>query len=315
MEIDWYAKQTPKQLFKARKEKFRTLTGPEWSNLDDKLITEILKARNKLRWSTSTFDTISQSNETISNIIGYTAFYRYNKWDHQKFSLTPPGATNVFGGKDMIHTIQNRDIKDEANERFVNNIEKNTVERSFVQRNIMGHLANLSENNPELTKALTNPALFTKEKTTELLRNWQTSIMLDKWPIIITMSHEMVTYLLWECANESLGMQINDVSISYIAVENEVKELITDIDQPDDVELSTTLTGKAHSVSMQVKSEEMKVGYTHHLPKRGIGKPDDYGETGHGDTDTWTDGWGNPGWGDAWEGPNGWDNWAVGDWW
>jgi hypothetical protein len=71
----------------------------------------------------------------------------------------------------MIHTIQNRDIKDEANERFVNNIEKNTVERSFVQRNIMGHLANLSENNPELTKALTNPALFTKEKTTELLRN------------------------------------------------------------------------------------------------------------------------------------------------
>jgi hypothetical protein len=76
----------------------------------------------------------------------------------------------VFGGKDMIHTIPNGDKK-EATERFVNNIEKNTVERSFVQRNIMGHLANLSENNPELKKALADPTLFSKEKTTELLRN------------------------------------------------------------------------------------------------------------------------------------------------
>jgi hypothetical protein len=53
-------------------------------------------------------------------------------------------------------------------------------------------------------------------------------------------------------------MQINDVSISYTEVENEVKELITEIDQPYDVELSTRLTGKAHSVSEQVKTEEMR---------------------------------------------------------
>ena len=316
MEITWYKNKTPDQLFAQRREKFKTLTGPEWSNLGANLITEISKARNKLRWSTSTFDTISQNNETISNIIGYTAFYRYNKWDHQKFSLTPPGATNVFGGKDMIHTIPNGDKK-EATERFVNNIEKNTVERSFVQRNIMGHLANLSENNPELKKALADPTLFSKEKTTELLRNWQTSIMLDKWPIIITMSHEMVTYLLWECANESCGMQINDVSISYTEVENEVKELITEIDQPYDVELSTRLTGKAHSVSEQVKTEEMRAWITAHktIPQRGIGKPDDYGETGHGDTDTWTDSWDNTGWGDTWNDPNGEDIWGIGDWW
>lgn len=54
-------------------------------------------------------------------------------------------------------------------------------------------------------------------------------------------------------------MQINDVSISYVEVEDVIEERETSIDQPYDVELSTTLTGKAHSVSSQVKSEEMRV--------------------------------------------------------
>lgn len=314
MEIEWYKNKTPDQLFGRRKEKFASLTWPEWSKLNKDLISQISQARNKRRWNTETFGDISKKNETVNNIIGYTGFYRYNQWDHQKFSLTPPGATNIFGGVDAIHTIPSK-YKKEATDRFVNNLKTNTVERSFVQRNIMGHLINLTKDHPKLKGALSDPTVFTKEKTTELLEKGQTSIILDKKPIIITMSHDMVSYLLWECANESLGMQINNISIAYAQTVETVDERTSVIDQPYDVELSTTLTGKAHSVAMQVKPEEMRVWYTHHqtIPQR-QGNIDDYWETGHGDTNEWTDGTDTTGTWGSWSGPNSWDTWDLDDW-
>ena len=133
----------------------------------------------------------------MENLIGFTAFYRRNAKDARGMSMTAYGQTNVL---DKTFPVE-KEQEDQAKQWILENLEKQPMQLKAIAKSI-GKFEKKSD-------ALTNDG-YLSEKSIKGLLSWKS---IDLWKQKITLNTQIVKYFLAECANESIGIQIDSITI------------------------------------------------------------------------------------------------------
>ncbi len=257
------------------------LTGPSEEKMPTALIKELRTQRAIRAKGTETY---SETPTTNPNIIWYTAFYRYGAWEEYKnvkFSMTSLGNTTH---QLETHTITEH--ADEAKQWFLQNLGKNQYEVEEFAISLEKQCKKLGAeviiHDKDYSKTLAN--------ITNLI-NWNT---LDSSKKII-IDIDPVFYLLGDCCNESIGLEIKKINIFTFKDTTSVttNEWVTTVPIPWKYTATGTadkeyvsgvqLYAKSHSIASKPISEEERVGFTHHVSKTTM--PRAHGTAG--ETATW----------------------------
>lgn len=142
----------------------------------------------------------------IPNLIGFTAFYRRNAKDARGMSMTAYGQTNVLGNTFPIDKEKEKELRDNAKEWLLANLDKQTEQLKTIARSI----GKFNGKGVDLTNSpLTDEGFLSGESIITLLK-WES---IDLWGKKITLNTKIVKYFLAECANESIGIQIDSITI------------------------------------------------------------------------------------------------------
>ena len=133
----------------------------------------------------------------MENLIGFTAFYRRNAKDARGMSMTAYGQTNVL---DKTFPVE-KEQEAQAKQWLLENLEKQPMQLKAIAKSI-GKFEEKSD-------ALTNDGYLSEKSIKELL-SWKS---IDLWKKNITLNTKIVKYFLAECANESIGIQIDSITI------------------------------------------------------------------------------------------------------
>ena len=133
----------------------------------------------------------------MENLIGFTAFYRRNAKDARGMSMTAYGQTNVL---DKTFPVE-KEQEDQVKQWLLENLEKQPMQLKAIAKSI-GKFEEKSD-------ALTNDGYLSEKSIKELLE-WKS---VDLWKQKITLNTKIVKYFLAECANESIGIQIDGITI------------------------------------------------------------------------------------------------------
>ena len=133
----------------------------------------------------------------MENLIGFTAFYRRNAKDARGMSMTAYGQTNVL---DKTFPVE-KEQEAQAKQWLLENLEKQPMQLKAIAKSI-GKFEEKSD-------ALTNDGYLSEKSIKELL-SWKS---IDLWKKNITLNMQIVKYFLAECANESIGIQIDGITI------------------------------------------------------------------------------------------------------
>ena len=133
----------------------------------------------------------------MENLIGFTAFYRRNAKDARGMSMTAYGQTNVL---DKTFPVE-KEQEAQAKQWLLENLEKQPMQLKAIAKSI-GKFEETSD-------ALTNDGYLSEKSIKELLE-WKS---VDLWKQKITLNTQIVKYFLAECANESIGIQIDGITI------------------------------------------------------------------------------------------------------
>ena len=142
----------------------------------------------------------------MENLIGFTAFYRRNAGDARGMSMTAYGQTNVLDKTFPIDPKKEKELRTSVQDWLVNNLKKQKEQLKTIAKSIgkfNGESVNLT-NSP-----LTEEGFLSGESIITLLR-WES---IDLWKKKITLNTKIVKYFLAECANESIGIQIEGITI------------------------------------------------------------------------------------------------------
>ena len=131
------------------------------------------------------------------NLIGFTAFYKRKAGDARGMSMTAYGQTNVL---DKTFPLEET-LQSQAKEWLLANLDKQTEQLKSIAKSI-GKFEEKSD-------ALTNDGYLSEKSIKELL-SWKS---IDLWKKNITLNMQIVKYFLAECANESIGIQIDGITI------------------------------------------------------------------------------------------------------
>ena len=145
------------------------------------------------------------------NLIGFTAFYKRKAGDARGMSMTAYGQTNVLGNTFPIDKEKEKELRDNAKEWLLANLDKQTEQLKTIARSIgtfpnatKGVITEYDKNNQEISiKVLSLDSIKT-------LLKWES---VDLWGKKITLNTQIVKYFLAECANESIGIQIDSITI------------------------------------------------------------------------------------------------------
>ena len=142
----------------------------------------------------------------MENLIGFTAFYRRNAGDARGMSMTAYGQTNVLDTTFSIDPKKEEKLRKNAQDWLVNNLKKQKEQLKTIARSIgkFNRKGVNSTNSP-----LTEEGFLSGESIITLLR-WDS---IDLWGKKITLNTQIVKYFLAECANESIGIQIDGITI------------------------------------------------------------------------------------------------------
>ena len=135
--------------------------------------------------------------EPMPNLIGFTAFYRRKAGEARGMSMTAYGQTNVLDKTFPLEETQ----QSQAKEWLLANLDKQTEQLKSIAKSI-GKFEEKSD-------ALTNDGYLSEKSIKELL-SWKS---IDLWKKNITLNMQIVKYFLAECANESIGIQIDGITI------------------------------------------------------------------------------------------------------
>ena len=146
----------------------------------------------------------------MNNLVWFTAFYKRKAGEARGMSMTAYGQTNVLDKTFPVEETQ----QSQAKEWLLANLDKQTEQLKSIAKSIgkfeekSDALANdgyLSEK----SDALTNDGYLSEKSIKELLA-WNS---IDLWKKKITLNTKIVKYFLAECANESIGIQIDGITI------------------------------------------------------------------------------------------------------
>ena len=134
---------------------------------------------------------------SMSNLVGFTAFYKRKAGEARGMSMTAYGQTNVLDKTFPLEETQ----QVQAKEWLLANVEKQTEQVHAIAKSI-GKFEEKSD-------ALTSDGFLSEKSIKELLA-WKS---IDLWKKKITLNTKIVKYFLAECANESIGIQIEGITI------------------------------------------------------------------------------------------------------
>ncbi len=227
---------------------WEAVTWPSDTELPKDLLKEMKTQRNTV-WSKSK-QTYSESPTINPNLIWYTAFYRYT-WTHYKnvkFSMTSLG--NTSSQVDLYTITEN---KEQARERFLGNLEKNQYEVENLATALEAKFA------AQWTTADIQKDTYEETfKTVKSLLKWDT-ILLDSWGKI-SIDVNWVFYLLGECCNESIWVEISKIHTQDIKDNITINWKYSASGTPDkDYKWWIDVHYKSHSISSHVSTKEQKV--------------------------------------------------------
>lgn len=131
------------------------------------------------------------------NLIGMTAFYRLgdkNAW--RSYMMTELGWTNVLGWE----TIEITDDLEKTKDWFIANLEKSVSHKEILKASLRGKI-----------KSLFDFDVWTiSDDNLKSLLMWED---VDIWNKKIKINVKYVFYLLWECGNESIWVELWDITI------------------------------------------------------------------------------------------------------
>lgn len=133
----------------------------------------------------------------MNNLVWFTAFYKRKAGEARGMSMTAYGQTNVLDKTFPVEETQ----QSQAKEWLLANLDKQTEQLKSIAKSI-GKFEEKSD-------ALTNDGYLSEKSIKELLA-WNS---IDLWKKKITLNTKIVKYFLAECANESIGIQIDGITI------------------------------------------------------------------------------------------------------
>ena len=134
---------------------------------------------------------------SMNNLVWFTAFYKRKAGEARGMSMTAYGQTNVL---DKTFPLEET-LQSQAKEWLLANLDKQTEQLKSIAKSI-GKFEEKSD-------ALTNDGYLSEKSIKELLE-WKS---VDLWKQKITLNTKIVKYFLAECANESIGIQIDGITI------------------------------------------------------------------------------------------------------
>lgn len=134
---------------------------------------------------------------SMNNLVWFTAFYKRKAGEARGVSMTAYGQTNVL---DKTFPLEET-LQSQAKEWLLANLDKQTEQLKSIAKSI-GKFEEKSD-------ALTNDGYLSEKSIKELL-SWKS---IDLWKKNITLNMQIVKYFLAECANESIGIQIDGITI------------------------------------------------------------------------------------------------------
>ena len=134
---------------------------------------------------------------SMNNLVWFTAFYKRKAGEARGMSMTAYGQTNVL---DKTFPLEET-LQSQAKEWLLANLDKQTEQLKSIAKSI-GKFEEKSD-------ALTNDGYLSEKSIKELL-SWKS---IDLWGKKITLNTQIVKYFLAECANESIGIQIDGITI------------------------------------------------------------------------------------------------------
>ena len=145
----------------------------------------------------------------MPNLIGFTAFYRRKAGDARGMSMTAYGQTKVLDKTLPVEETQ----QSQAKKWLLENLDKQKEQLKTIARSIgtfskattgVDTIEEYDENGQVIKINVLSLASITK------LLKWES---VDLWREKITLNTEIVKYFLAECANESIGIQIDSITI------------------------------------------------------------------------------------------------------
>jgi hypothetical protein len=129
------------------------------------------------------------------NLFWMTAFYRHDNTQWKWYSMTQMWSTNVLGGH--MEKIVKSDLESTQN-WFLNNLDKSGPHKNILKETLQKQIwiSGLELNNNQLKQLLSWNHID--------INDWKTRIKLDL---------DYVFYLLWECANESIGVDLKSITV------------------------------------------------------------------------------------------------------
>lgn len=227
-----------------------TVTWPSKTKLPAALKKEMQEKR-KMIYDAYKWEMYDTDPDIADNLIGYTAFYRQGLT--HAYSMTALGETSYQGS---IETISEHE--DLAQEWFLENFTKNQYEVEQLATSLeakckkLGFTVKLKDN--EYTKTWEN---------IEKLIKWD-SITIDSWEEI-SIELDWVFYLLGDCCNESLGMNIKKITIKKLKDITVLDGAYTWEGIPDKIyEYGTTIYGSSESITSDLVSRDLSTGVKHY---------------------------------------------------
>jgi hypothetical protein len=160
------------------------------------------------------------NNYEPNNIFGYTAWYRRNwnsNYNHKNYSITNLGSTDISKEWNYNYIKPIEKNKEKALKWFTDNFDKDQAEKSIFKENISKLVWSIADG-----YGIKNEA--DRQKLTQIdiipLLNWQNQVfeLADGTKITISIEAIPVFYLLEACANESVWVDIKDISVTIESV-------------------------------------------------------------------------------------------------
>ncbi len=237
-------------LISVRKLTYTTMKWPNGENfptMDDYRTTIVNNLKNE--------NTLERT--SVPNLIGFTAFYRLKDDKGRKYAMTPVGWTNVLSSWDLetaMLPLNNWDIP-KTKDWFIKNLNVNKDNKKMILEKIVNLL---NKNGINIPIDSLEPKLEKLLKTNELILQ---DLTLDSFKKI-SIDINRVFYLLGECGNESLGMNIKGIKIHDV---NVPEANFTGSGIPEkELEGGMDLNIKSHSIASKVLTQEKRVGIKHH---------------------------------------------------
>jgi hypothetical protein len=137
-------------------------------------------------------------------VLGYTAFYRTAS---KSFGMAHPGETKIVkNGNELAKVDVKKEDIAKTSDRYFDKLNTNKEEFAIIKNTI----------NAQLKKAKSWYAIETVDDLKELVSGKKIEKLTNdkKTKEILTLSSKFVFYLMWECTNESLGLELLKITVS-----------------------------------------------------------------------------------------------------